>query len=182
MDYNQIYAENHNYFGNPFPEILEFFESRVSSGSVLDIGCGQGRNAIPIAEMGFEVLAIDLSTEATDQLSKLTCIDNLMVECIDIADFEDWKAFDLILLDGFFHFYDHDIKKETYQFQFILNSVRDDALLVICFANHEYAKSRFEGMTESLRKVHEDVIHYQYIDPITELTFETHYLLVVLQK
>jgi ubiquinone/menaquinone biosynthesis C-methylase UbiE len=34
---------------------------RVGAGRLLDLGCGAGRNAVPLAREGFEVLATDLS-------------------------------------------------------------------------------------------------------------------------
>ncbi len=33
--------------------------ARIGSGCVLDLGCGAGRNAVPLAQMGWEVVGID---------------------------------------------------------------------------------------------------------------------------
>lgn len=44
--------------------LMEFAQrelKRCGSGHVLDIGCGAGRNALPLAHMGWKVLGIDLS-------------------------------------------------------------------------------------------------------------------------
>lgn len=41
----------------------------VSSGQVLDLGCGPGRYALPLAEAGFSVCAVDTSPALLDQLT-----------------------------------------------------------------------------------------------------------------
>lgn len=48
----------------PNPALIRFAEAeRTQRGArrVLDIGCGAGRNAGPLADLGFEVLGVDLS-------------------------------------------------------------------------------------------------------------------------
>ncbi|MEM9053448.1 MAG: methyltransferase domain-containing protein [Bacteroidota bacterium] len=182
MDYDSLYDNTLNYFGNPFPEVLKFFESRETMESVLDVGCGQGRNALPLSKMGFKVRAIDTSAVAIDQLSKKADNDNLAAECLDLMEVANLEHFDFVLLDGFFHFYDHDVKKEKEQFQFILNSMGREAQLVICFAKHGDSLEKFDKMTAELKRVYQEDISYEYVDPITELRFETKYSLVVLGK
>lgn len=43
---------------------------RLGKRTALDLGCGRGRNAIFLAEMGFDVTAVDLSPGGIDQLKK----------------------------------------------------------------------------------------------------------------
>lgn len=54
--------------GDPPSSFLrEVFESRcwdVSRGRALDIACGKGRNALYLAELGFDVIAMDISAVA----------------------------------------------------------------------------------------------------------------------
>ena len=48
----------------PNAELLRFAEvelRRVSGGRALDLGCGAGRNALPLAHLGWQVLGIDSS-------------------------------------------------------------------------------------------------------------------------
>ena len=58
--WNQRYSENTYRKGNPVT-LLENWISKVPKGRALDIACGAGRNAIFMAEAGFEVDAIDIS-------------------------------------------------------------------------------------------------------------------------
>ena len=49
---------------HPNPVLMEYARtllSRRPAGYALDIGCGAGRNAIPLAQAGYRVLGIDLS-------------------------------------------------------------------------------------------------------------------------
>src|SRR5574338_1072999 len=48
----------------PNPRLVQYAGEelrRVGSGRVADIGCGAGRNAVPLAELGWDVVGTDLS-------------------------------------------------------------------------------------------------------------------------
>lgn len=49
-----------------FPVLLSYLKSfgKALEGNVLDVGCGVGRNAIPLAEMGLDVYGTEVSQEA----------------------------------------------------------------------------------------------------------------------
>jgi hypothetical protein len=38
--YNKYYLQE-NYFGDPYPELIDFFENYPTRGKLLDVGCGQ---------------------------------------------------------------------------------------------------------------------------------------------
>lgn len=48
--------------------LLERFVGELRRGSALDVACGAGRNALFLAESGFDVDAIDISTAALERL------------------------------------------------------------------------------------------------------------------
>jgi 2-polyprenyl-3-methyl-5-hydroxy-6-metoxy-1,4-benzoquinol methylase len=61
-DYHALYKGGDPFGINP-AEIVERILKYKSSGSVLDIGAGQGRNSLFLAKSGFSVEAIDSSEE-----------------------------------------------------------------------------------------------------------------------
>lgn len=50
---------------------VAFRWKELGKRTVLDLGCGRGRNAVFLAGMGFEVTAVDLSPDGIEQLEKL---------------------------------------------------------------------------------------------------------------
>ena len=60
--WNQRYAENSYRKGNPVT-LLEDWLSQIPPGKALDVACGAGRNSILLAQNGFAVDAIDISSE-----------------------------------------------------------------------------------------------------------------------
>jgi SAM-dependent methyltransferase len=60
--WNQRYAEDSYRKTNPVSLLSEWLP-RVPAGKALDLACGAGRNALYLAESGFQVDAIDISRE-----------------------------------------------------------------------------------------------------------------------
>jgi tellurite methyltransferase len=65
-EYDAYYQEK-DYFGETSKDLLAFFKNISEEGELLDVGCGQGRNAIPLAQIGFEVKGIDISKVGIEQ-------------------------------------------------------------------------------------------------------------------
>ncbi len=111
--YNKYYQKE-AYFGNPYPGLVHFFENYPERNVVLDLGCGQGRDALVLGRMGYRVLGVDSSYVGIEQLNQAAQRENLQVEGIiaDIYSFNITDEFDILLLDSIFHFYKQDIEKE----------------------------------------------------------------------
>ena len=64
--WNQRYAEDSYQKNNPVT-LVEDWLPRIPPGRALDVACGAGRNAILLAQAGFKVDAIDISSEGLKQ-------------------------------------------------------------------------------------------------------------------
>lgn len=128
------YYQTENFFGNPYPELLEFFSGYQGKGKILDLGCGQGRDAIPIARLGFTVTGVDHSIVGIEQMNQIAKTEGLKLQgkVADIFEFNEFKKYDFVLLDSMFHFAKNDIKKETKFIKRIITEIKDGCLVVFC--------------------------------------------------
>ena len=53
----------------PSEELTEYLRDRNVTGYALDIGCGDGRDSLPLAEYGLFVTSLDISEVAIDKLN-----------------------------------------------------------------------------------------------------------------
>jgi SAM-dependent methyltransferase len=86
----------------PDPGVLAFATERFETGDrlALDLGCGVGRHALALAEIGFKMSAMDGSPSGLDELAKTAAARNLDIairqaEMTDLP-YED-GAFDYVL-------------------------------------------------------------------------------------
>ncbi|MGP4069424.1 class I SAM-dependent methyltransferase [Halobacillus sp. B29] len=131
--YDDYYQEL-NYFGNPYPGLIDFFTNYKPKGIVLDLGCGQGRDSLFIGELGYKVMGIDHSTVGINQLNEEAKKRNINVEGIvdNVYDFPISKDIDIVLLDSMLHFYKNDLHKETEFVNKVLIQLKEGGVFVNC--------------------------------------------------
>lgn len=133
MNYDAYY-KTEDLFGEPYPELIDFFRTRPRRGRVLDLGCGQGRDAIAIARLGYEVVGIDNSTVGIDQMMSGAERERLNVlgKVCDIYDFVEFQDFDFVLFDSMFHFAKNDKEKETGLIKRTVENVETGCVIINC--------------------------------------------------
>lgn len=91
----------------PDENLVEWFDKgSLTPGRVLELGCGHGRNALFLAELGCNVDAVDFSEEAVNWAKERAEKANLSVnfECCSIFDAEiEEGSYDLVYDSGCFH-------------------------------------------------------------------------------
>jgi SAM-dependent methyltransferase len=79
-------------------ENLDFFNDHGikpnSNGLALDLGCGSGFQSIPLADIGFEVKAIDFCGELLRELKEKSGARNISVIEADMTDFKRYAQFE----------------------------------------------------------------------------------------
>lgn len=105
VEYDKYY-QTENLFGEPYPELIDFYSKIEDKGKLLDLGCGQGRDAIALSKLGFEVIGIDNSKVGIEQLNEIAKTENLPLQGVvtDIYEYSNYEEFDHVLLDSMFHF------------------------------------------------------------------------------
>ena len=91
----------------PNATILEYESMLNKSSNVLDIGTGDGKNALYLAGRGFaHVDAFDLSENAIAKFHRIAARDNIKINAWvqDLREFAFTKQYDLILSFGTLHF------------------------------------------------------------------------------
>ncbi|GLZ36292.1 hypothetical protein Lesp02_84790 [Lentzea sp. NBRC 105346] len=78
--------------------IVGFLQGYVGDGPVLEAGVGTGRIALPLAETGVELYAVDISQDMVDQLLAKPGADKLTVVVGNMNDVDFGKQFSLVYL------------------------------------------------------------------------------------
>ncbi len=144
------YYEEEQHFGEPYPELVKFFREIEVRGKVLDLGCGQGRNALAIARLGYDVTGVDISVVGIEQMISEARKENLPVKGI-VANFYDYtidSSFDFILLDSILHFYKREREKETMLLQRITNDMRVGSVICILVSKSKTTEPILEKIFE----------------------------------
>ncbi len=104
--YEQHYQAGRGVCGEPFPEFVAFFDAyEREEADVLDLGCGQGRDALLAARRGHRVVGVDLSETGIAQMLDDARAEELNVHGVvgDIAVWEPAGMFDIVVLDRVLH-------------------------------------------------------------------------------
>lgn len=81
---------------------------------VLDIGCGEGKDAVFLAKCGYAVTAFDLSEQGIEKAKRLA--EHNKVEAAffraDICDYRPEREYDILFSSGVFHFIPEPVREE----------------------------------------------------------------------
>ncbi len=186
VEYDKYY-QIENLFGEPYPELINFYSAIKNKGKLLDLGCGQGRDAIALAKLGFEVTGIDYSRVGIEQLNEIAKRENLSLKGIvtDIYKYSNYSEFDFVLLDSMFHFGKREREKEIGLLNRIIELVKPDTHITICIQN---SGNKLEVLNSIILEeriisiVNREEFVYEFKDEESNHTSKTKYVMMTIRK
>ena len=105
-DYEVEYQNHESACGEPFVEIENFFSNSAQLKlEVLDLGCGQGRDALTAARYGHRVVGVDIAPTGIRQMREKAAALGLDVvgKIADLCSFRSPVKYDVVILDRVVH-------------------------------------------------------------------------------
>jgi len=112
-DYEQLYRETDHVLGAPTKEFVDFFAGyRKAEARVLDIGCGQGRDALFIARLGHSFTGVDHSPSGIADLIRDAKKEELQIrgEVADLRFYQTKRLYDVVVIDRTLHMLDSNVQ------------------------------------------------------------------------
>ncbi len=186
MSYDTYY-KTEKLFGEPYPELMDFFANYHAKGKVLDLGCGQGRDALAIAKLGYEVLGIDSSKVGIQQMLTAAEKERLKVkgQVSDIYKFDNFQNFDFVLFDSMFHFQKRDKEKETALIKRTIKNIRTGCIVIFCVQDTAYKIKVLNSTIDfenKLERLVDKKFKYIYKDNQNDHDSMTNYRMVIVRK
>lgn len=132
--YRQVHQENLEWFSrNPSPivgQVMEQFGIGAES-KILELGCGEGRDAIALLNRGFHVLATDISPEAIAHCRRIAPDNADCFQVLDCIGGRLDKQFDFIFAVAVVHMLVEDEHRKGF-YQFIRKHLKDNGVALIC--------------------------------------------------
>jgi len=109
--WNDIYSNGNPAWGKTPATVLNTFIEHIDGKTVLDLGCGEGRNSLFLSNMGFKVTGIDISSKAIELAKKQKSTATFL--CMNLVD-DPWpdEKYDIILDFGLFHFIPYEYRQD----------------------------------------------------------------------
>ena len=147
--FDSTYDEKPEMFGHPYKELQDYFYKSTRRGTLLDLGCGQGRDSIFLASLGYQVTAVDSSKVGINQMLKKAQSQGLEIDGIvnDIQNLKLQRKFDVILFDMLLHGFENQIQQEL--LGKYSNSLNKDGILCIVYPD-DFQAEHFMNMLKSL--------------------------------
>lgn len=161
VDYDKKFKENFPKFPAKLDLELKRYLNLVPGKEVLDLGIGQGRNSIPLAELGFNVTGVDYSTKCLE-ICKNTCNKlNLVKSDIRTFDIEKDK-YDMILSGYVLHFLH---KNDSYKIvENIKNNIKDHGIVYISVFSLEDPRFIKHSTSSDFEIFDNNILHNQIDD------------------
>ncbi len=140
------------------PDVLSVMtEFKIGkNATILDLGCGEGRDAIYLLENGYNVLALDYSENVIEKCKELSSgkFNDRFKQFDLLVDKLDYK-FDFIYSVAVLHMFVLDEHRQSF-FDFIYNHLSENGVALICILGdgvQEYSSDIKEAFVNTKRTV-----------------------------
>lgn len=132
--YRQVHGQNLQWFHNqPSPIVMETIHmfSMTCQHKLLEIGCGEGRDAFPLLQQGYDLLATDVSPEAIAFCRKRMPAFAERFQVLDCISGSLSGTFDFIYAVAVVHMLVPDRDRDAF-YSFVRDHVSPDGIALIC--------------------------------------------------
>lgn len=143
--YDELYAarpDNILWGDQPSRLVQQFLSTQSNGGRALDVGCGDGANALSLETSGFDVVGVDISSLALRGLRNRFALRGrqtrgkyLNEDVIEFPSHGIHNSFDCIVSCGLFHCLPSDIRVEAHRALFELSLNPKGMILFSCLTN-----------------------------------------------
>ena len=115
VKYDEYYSAQNHALGPAFEDVIAFFQNLEAGQTVLGVGVGQGRDAIPLAQMVHRVIGIDLSSIGIEQLKSAAVSQHLNIDATvaDLCTYSPTERLDIILFDRTLQMINNTIERDN---------------------------------------------------------------------
>ena len=132
--YRQVHAENLQWFAekpsNIVSQTIERFGIQTDS-SILEVGCGEGRDARPLLKQNFNLLATDISSEAISYCQKRDPVHAEHYRVLDCVRGQTNEHFDFIYAVAVLHMLVDDQDRTAF-YRFVCEHLNPGGIALIC--------------------------------------------------
>lgn len=115
-DYENLYRTTPDALGAADPTLIALLSDHLAPpAEVLDIGCGQGRDALVLARLGYRVTGVDLAPSGIAALRAAAAREGLAItgEVADITAYRPVTRVDALFIDRTLHMLDARARHDT---------------------------------------------------------------------
>ncbi len=166
--FNQRYQQSNNIFGTePIDIVAKAAKLLPKNAKVIELGVGEGRNALYLARRGHSVLGIDNAAAAIENLRNSLKKENLKMETIvtDASQYRFKQKFDLIIATGLLHFLPPDVGNSL--IARIKKATKDGGLNLIATLASDHPRRKMPHIykNQELKRLYQDweIIIYEEV-------------------
>lgn len=159
--YKQVHERNLSWFSSTASQIVLDTITKYYAGKspkILDVGCGEGRDILPLLNQGYDVIGIDISPEAIHYCqARARAKDKHRFQVMDVCAQNMAESFDFIYSVAVLHMLLEDEDRKNYLAFIRKHLVRGGYGLILTMGDgREEMRSDAETAFDLVKRTHEE--------------------------